>query len=68
MLKVEINQIVPTPSGLRFGLVVRYSEQGPVRFAEAVLPWRAIAKHDRVLILREFNRVVDEAMDTEPLF
>lgn len=68
MIKVEISQIAPLPSGLRFGLVIRYSDNGPVRFAEAELPWRAIAKHDRAMILAEFNRVVDEAMDAEPLF
>lgn len=68
MLKVEIDAIHPTPSGLRFGLIIRYSDEGPVRFAEANLPWHAIAKGDRALILASFNRVVDEAMDTEPLF
>lgn len=34
MLTVEIDRIVPTPSDLRFGVVIRYGENGPVRFAQ----------------------------------
>jgi hypothetical protein len=37
MLTVEIDRIVPTPSDLRFGLVIRYGENGPVRFAQVRL-------------------------------
>lgn len=68
MIEVEVSQLVPSRSGLRFGFVVRYGEGGPVRFADATLPWSAIARGDRARIMHEFNRIVDDDLAAEPLF
>lgn len=66
MLEVEIDRIVPSPSGLRFGLIVRYGKDGPVRFAAATLPWRAFTSDVRVEMLDRFNRMVDDTLAEEP--
>lgn len=38
MLTVDVEQVVVTKGQVSLGLVVRYGENGPVRFAQARLP------------------------------
>jgi hypothetical protein len=69
MMTVEVDQIAPTKDGLSFGLIIRYGDGGPVRFAQAYLPYRNIARWDRSLIVDGFNRLLEEVLDPvdEPL-
>ena len=38
-MKVTVDTAVPTADGLTLGLVLRYSEAGPIRFARAHFDW-----------------------------
>jgi len=49
-------------------MTVHYSKDGPVRFVEATIPWKAFGRDTRAEMLKVFNRIRDEVMDTEPLF
>jgi len=68
MIEIAVDTILPTPSGLRCGMTVHYSKDGPVRFVEATIPWKAFGRDTRAEMLKVFNRIRDEVMDTEPLF
>jgi len=67
-MRVTIDKLVPTPSGLRLGSVIRYGEGGPVRFVDAEVPWELFtwevlqACYDRV------NKVLDAEQTQDPLF
>lgn len=66
MLEVTVDKITTSPSGLRLGLVIRYGKDGPVRFAQGVIPWTAFGHVDRAEILRRFDRMVGDALAGEP--
>lgn len=65
MLTVDIEKIVPTSDSLRFGLTVRYGENGPVRFCQArldddVLDWKTLTA-----VAAWINRQVERHLDRE---
>jgi hypothetical protein len=68
MMTIEVDQISPSPSGLRVGCVVHYSKDGPVRFVGALIPWHAFGKDVRQEMLAVFNKIRDDFLDSEPLF
>jgi hypothetical protein len=65
---IEVDQITPSLSGLRLGCVVRYGDEGPVRFCEAQIPWRVFTKDVRRELLSRFNAMVEQTISEEPLF
>lgn len=77
MISVDINKIVATKDELRFGLVVRYGDDGPVRFVVAkleddVLDWRTLSEVSG-WITRQVNRHLDRERELleegeQPLF
>lgn len=74
MLTVDLNQIAATSDGLFLGLVIRYGDNGPVRFAQVrieddVLDWQALSDLTTYLnrqIARHLDRERDVA-DFPPL-
>lgn len=67
MIEVTANTISPSPSGLVVGLTISYSENGPIRFAQARIPWSAFSKEDRAEVLVQFNRMIGEVLAAEPV-
>lgn len=76
-MEVEINQVSTSPTSLRFGCVVRYGEDGPVRFASVVLHEDLLDIDDLKDLMRwaarQAARLIEDerkAADqgTEPLF
>jgi len=67
-MRITVDQLVPTPSGLRLGTVVRYSEGGPVRFVDAELPWELITPEVLAAIYDWLNKTLDRAPAEDPLF
>lgn len=70
MLKIELNKVAVTERGLFLGLVVRYGENGPVRFAQVsiqddVLGWQDLQDLTTYLN-RQINRHMDRERDAEP--
>lgn len=70
MLVVEFSQIATTPTSLRVGLVVRYGDNGPVRFAQLVIDDDALdggALGDLTTWLnRQWSRHLDREADLNP--
>lgn len=67
MLTVEFSQLATTRDSLRIGLVIRYGENGPVRFAQLVigddaLEWQALTDIANWLV-RQTNRHLDREAD-----
>lgn len=70
MLKIELNKIAVTADGLFLGLVVRYGDAGPVRFAQVsvqddVLGWQELQDLTTYLN-RQVSRHMDRERDAEP--
>lgn len=66
MLEVEIERISPSPSSLRVGLVVRYGDNGPVRFAQARIDWDLFTPEVMGELLRHIDRLRAQHLDREP--
>ena len=67
-MKVKVDKIVPTSEGLRFGCVVYYQDEGPVRFVDAsvdynLFDWAVVAS-----IVDALNRALDAEPADDPLF
>ena len=65
MMKIDLNKVAVTPDGLFLGLVVKYGENGPIRFAQVrieddVLDWQALADLTTYL-----NRQIARHLDRE---
>ena len=65
MMQVDLNKIAVTSDGLFLGLVIRYGEGGPVRFAQVrieddVLDWQALSDLTSYL-----NRQISRHLDRE---
>lgn len=56
MLTVEVERVVVTKSAVSLGLIVRYGENGPVRFAQARLPLGLMSPHTLGLMLEAWDR------------
>jgi hypothetical protein len=67
-MRVTVDKLLPTPSGLRMGCVVRYGEGGPVRFVDAELPWELITAEVLAAIYDHLNKTLDAEPLDEPLF
>jgi len=63
MLTVEVEQVVVTKGRVSLGLVIRYGENGPIRFAQAALPLGLMTPHTLGLLLAAWDR----QMEREPL-
>lgn len=77
MLEVDINQIVTSPTSLRFGCVVRNGNHGPVRFAGSFMLARDLEVSTlvdlQVWAAKELQRRIDAERDErnppdDPLF
>ena len=69
MLTVEFSQVAADSSSLRVGLVVRYGENGPVRFAQMVidddaLDWESLQTLMQYAV-RQVNRHLDREREIE---
>jgi len=67
-MKVVVDAIVPTPSGLRLGMVVHYSDQGPVRFVDAEVDFNLFTWEVMAAIGKGLNDALDREPADEPLF
>lgn len=56
MLTVEVEKVVVTKSSVSLGLVIRYGQDGPVRFAQARLPLGLMSPHTLGLLLEAWDR------------
>lgn len=70
MLTVSVDQLVVTKGQVSLGLIVRYGENGPVRFARADLPMGLLSPHTLGLMLAEWDRENDRVPEPDdiPLF
>lgn len=67
-IQVDVDKIVPLPSGLRFGLVVRYGDGGPVRFVQASCDWSMFTVDVQAAVVKAFNDMLDAEPEGDPLF
>jgi hypothetical protein len=65
MLEVEISQIATYPTSLRLGCVVRYGENGPVRFVSAYVDDRVLSPEVLADLLQWVVRQTNRALDSE---
>ena len=56
-MQVTVDSLAPSLEGLRLGTVVRYSEGGPVRFVDVLLPWALFDADVREMVLTAFNKI-----------
>lgn len=63
MLTVEVERVVVTKGRVSLGLIIRYGENGPVRFAQAALPLGLVTPHTLGLMMAAWDR----EMDREPV-
>lgn len=66
MITVTVDKVSPSSDGLHLGTIVRYSEGGPVRFVQVLLPWSAFDRDARAAVLAQFDLMVEQWLDTEP--
>jgi len=67
-MKVVCDALVPTPSGLRLGLVVHYSDEGPVRFVDAEVDYSLFTGEVVFAIGKALDRALDREPAEDPLF
>jgi hypothetical protein len=67
-MRVTIDKLVPTPTGLRLGSVIRYSDDGPVRFVDAELPYDLFTPEVLAALYDALNKALDREPADEPLF
>jgi len=65
MLTVEINQIATSPTSLRFGCVVRYGKDGPVRFVSAYVDDTVLTQDTLIDLMNWAARNINRALDAE---
>lgn len=68
-MKIIIDRIVVTSDAVFFGLIVRYGEGGPVRFAQVqleddVLDWTTL-QGLTAYVVRQTNRYLDREREIE---
>jgi len=66
-MQITATEIDPTPSGLRIGLRVEYSKDGPIRFVLLVMPWALFTRQLRGEMLAIFNRLHDDYLEHDPV-
>lgn len=62
-MKVVVDAIVPNESGLRLGMVVHYSDDGPIRFVDAEVDYHLFTWE----VLSAIGNALNRALDAEPL-
>lgn len=67
-MKVVVDAVVPTRSGLRLGMVVHYSDEGPIRFVDAELDYSLLTGEVLAAIGDALNRALDREPLEDPLF
>jgi hypothetical protein len=67
-MKMNVDAVVPTPSGLRLGCVIRYGDGGPVRFLDATVDWSVFTLEVQQACVAAFDRMLDAEPEDEPLF
>jgi len=67
-MKVTVDKVIPTPSGLRFGCVVHYSDEGPVRFVDVYAEYDLFTPEVYAAIGIALNRALDREPSQDPLF
>jgi len=67
-MKIICDSIVPTPSGLRLGLVAHYSQDGPVRFVQAEVDYSLFTGEVIFAIGKALDRALDREPAEDPLF
>jgi len=67
-MRVVVDAIVPTQSGLRLGMVVHYSDNGPVRFVDAEVDYHLFNGEVLAAIYDALNRALDREPAEDPLF
>lgn len=69
MLKINLDKIGSTPNSLRLGVIIRYSENGPVRFVQVVIDDDDLGWADLQTItdwcVRQMHRHMDRERDLE---
>lgn len=68
MIRVEVDKIAPSEHGLAIGCVVKFGDDGPVRFVQAYIPRDLFDPEVRRELLTMFNAMVNDDLDYEPLF
>jgi len=70
MLTVEVEKVVVTQGQVSLGLIVRYGENGPVRFAQAKMPMGLLSPQVLGTLLAAWDRENDREPVGEdiPLF
>lgn len=70
MIQVEFSQLATDALSLRIGVVVRYGENGPVRFAQLVIDDLALDWDSmnvlQIWLTRQVNRYLDAEYDVAP--
>lgn len=69
-MKITCSKLLPTPSGLMVGLVIRWPLGGPVKFGMLEIPWSEISPALLTEICRWYDREArdGEWLEDEPLF
>lgn len=67
-MRVVVDALVPTKSGLRVGMVVHYSKEGPVRFVDAEMDYALFNGDVLAAIYDALNRALDREPSEDPLF
>lgn len=65
MLTVELSQIAADKNTLRLGVVVRYGDNGPVRFAQVVVPGDSLEWQELSTFASWVARVTNAWLDRE---
>jgi hypothetical protein len=70
MLQVTVDKVVVTKTKVSLGLVIKYSPEGPVRFAQAELPLGLMSPHVLGLLLAAWDRanLAEDLEDVPVLF
>jgi len=67
-MKITVTGLDPSPSSLRVGLRLEYSELGPIRFAILHIPWETFTGDVVGEITRRYGVAYDAHLEHEPLF
>lgn len=67
-MRVVVDSLVPTPTGLVCGSVVHFSEGGPVRFVQIEIPLSLFTWAVMDAIYKRVGEALDEEPSDEPLF
>jgi len=67
-MRVVVDTLVPTPTGLVCGSVIHYQEGGPVRFVQIEIPLDLFTWAVMDAIYKRIGQALDEEPADEPLF